>query len=66
MAELIKQLNIHFCEELNTSKFSEIKKLVLEAKEQGYDFKLDYSPNLFIEERIMGKDLEKEFCSLPE
>lgn len=82
MLDLIKQLNTHFCAELNTAWinaieksnrkdfsleiFEEIKSLVFEARDQGYTFNIDYSPNLFIEERIMGKDLEKEFCSMSE
>ena len=82
MVDLIKQLNTQFCAELNTAWinaieksngkdfsleiFEEIKTLVFEARDQGYTFNIDYSPNLFIEERIMGKDLEKEFCSMSE
>ena len=81
MIDLIKQLNTHFCEELNTAWlksisessgrelnttiFSDIKNLIAEAKDQGYRFNLDYSPDLFFEERIMDKKLEREFCSLP-
>jgi hypothetical protein len=82
MIDLIKQLNTHFCEELNTAWlksvsessgrelnttiFSDIKNLIAEAKDQGYRFNLDYSPDLFFEERIMDKKLEREFCALPE
>lgn len=82
MTDLVKQLNTHFCEELNTAwlkcckgngvkdwtvaTFRDICRLLAEAREQGYQFNLEYSPNLFIEERIIGKDLEAEFCTLPE
>ena len=82
MTDLIKQLNTQFCEELNTAWlksvsessgkelntiiFSDIKNLLSEAKDQGYRFNLDYSPDLFFEERIMGKELERELGSLPE
>jgi len=82
MTNLIKQLNTEFCQELNNAwlqaienndgqymiikKFDGLFELIKEAKEQGYGFNLDYSPNLFIEERIMGKQLENELLKLPE
>ena len=80
MVDLIKQLNTEFCKELNGAwikavsetnekevnfaSYGEIKDLVYEARDQGYVFKLDYSPDNFIKERILGKNLESEFCSL--
>ena len=82
MTDLIKQVNTQFCLELNntwleaTRKFDgkninmdllhELQKLIEEAKEQGYAFNLDYSPDNFIAERINGKELEPELCSMPE
>jgi hypothetical protein len=82
MTDLIKQLNTEFCQELNNAwlqaienndgqhmvvkNFDGLLELIKEAKEQGYGFNLDYSPNLFIEERIMGKQLENELIKLPE
>ena len=80
MTHLIKQLNTEFCQELNNAwlqaienndgqhmvikKFDGLFELIKEAKEQGYGFNLDYSPNLFIEERIMGKQLENVMLKL--
>jgi hypothetical protein len=82
MTDLIKQLNTQFCMELNKAwldatlnnndktinmeRFGEVHKLIAEAREQGYTFNLEYSPNNFINERIMGKDLELVLCSMPE
>ena len=82
MTDLIKQLNTQFCLELNktwleaTLNFNahnikmdmlhELHQLIEEAKEQGYAFNLDYSPDNFIAERINGKELEPELCSMPE
>jgi len=82
MIDLIKQLNSQFCVELNASWkkaieasngkefnlsiFGELKSLIFEARDQGYNFNVDYLPDLFIQEQIMGKDLETEFCTLPE
>ena len=82
MTDLIKHLNTQFCMELNqawldatlnndgkiiqTDRFAELQNLIVEAKEQGYAFNLEYVPDNFIAERIMGKDLESELCSMPE
>ena len=82
MTDLIKQLNTQFCTELNVawmnatlnndgpgmdmSRFNELTELITEAREQGYAFNLEYSPDHFIKECIMGKSLEKELCSMPE
>jgi hypothetical protein len=82
MTDLIKQLNTQFCTELNMawmnatlnndgpgmdmSRFNELTELITEAREQGYAFNLEYSPNHFIEECIMGKSLETALCGMPE
>jgi hypothetical protein len=51
---------------INMSRFHELTELITEARDQGYAFNLEYSPNHFIEECIMGKSLEKELCNMPE
>ena len=82
MTDLIKQLNTQFCMELNKAwldatlnkndkttkmeRLGEVHKLIFEAREQGYTFNLEYSPNNFINERIMGKGLELVLCSMHE
>lgn len=82
MTDLIKQLNTQFCHELNSAWldaslkfdgknikmefFAEVHQLIEEAKEQGYLFNLEYSPNNFVAERINGKPLEAQLCNMPE
>ena len=82
MCNLINKVNTEFCQELNKTwlqaienndrqhmvikKFNGLFELINEAKEQGYGINLDCSPNLFIEERIMGKQLENELLKLPQ
>jgi len=82
MTDLIKQLNTQFCMELNKAwldatmnndcktirmdLFANLQNLIAEAREQGYTFNLDYSPNNFIAERVMGKDLELVLCTMPD
>lgn len=82
MTDLLKQLQDSFCndlnnawlkdiqnnegENMNVSKFNDLVTLMIEAREQGYTFRLHYSSAEFIADKIMGSSSENDLYAIPE